>query len=156
MVIDVIPAQAGHILHIAENIRAEDKKELWDYALQRPYEGIWKSLDSSRFAWTGLVDEKPACMFGVSDSSCLSEVGRPWLIGTEEIDKRPLSFLRRNKHYLPVMMLPYERLENYVEESNVRAIEWLGWLGFTFGAIEYIGPFMKPFYKFWMVKDALS
>ena len=150
MVPSIVPAAISHIPHIAANIREADKTELWDYLLMRPMEALTMSLEVSTLAWTGMADDIPVCMFGVAPASTLTDTGRPWMIGTRLVDVYAFAFLRRNRKMVEVMKDHYPRLENYVEDCNTRAIQWLKWLKFTIGRPEPIGPFQKPFCMFWM------
>lgn len=147
MKVQIIPAKTDHIAHIAANIRKEDAQELWDYALLNPEEALRKSLVYSRIACTGMVDGIPVCMFGVG-GSLLSEVGRVWMIGTSDLGKYAHVFLKRCQKHFWNFLIYYTRIENYVEESNTRAILWLKWLGFQFGEPAPMGPFNKPFIHF--------
>ena len=152
----IVKAEHKHIPYIAENIREADRQEIWDMALLKPTEGLRKSLDMSLLCWTGLVNDIPVCIFGVADTSRLfkGEVGRPWLIGTNDIDRCATAFLRRNKKIVKQMLDCYDKLENYVEETNIRSIEWLTWLGFTFDEKpQPMGVFKKKFIRFWMVNE---
>lgn len=151
MIPSIVTAQHEHILPIAFNVRDEDKKELWYSNMMLPMEAIVKSLESSTLAWTGLADNEPVCMFGVVPGGLLSEVGHPWMVGTTALNKYVYQFLRRNRAMVKTMLTHYPILENYVSAENTRAIQWLRWLKFKIGEIEYIGPFSKPFHKFRMV-----
>jgi hypothetical protein len=75
-------------------------------------------------------------------------VGRIWLIGTSDLNKYAKVFLRRNEVFFKMFLYHYSRVENYVEESNARAIAWLQWLGFQFSEPEPAGPFGKQFIYF--------
>jgi len=148
-----VKAKEEHIPYIANNIRESDKQEIWDMVLLKPTEALRKSLEMSLLCCTGLANGIPVCMFGVADTSRLfkGEVGRPWLIGTKDIDRCATAFLRRSKGMVKQMLNSYNKLENYVEETNTRSIEWLTWMGFQFDEKpEPMGLFKKPFYRFWM------
>jgi len=119
-------------------------------SLMKPQEALEKSFKMSLLCWTGLLDDVPICMFGCAEASMLFKVGRPWLIGTNDIDRCATAFLRRNKRKVKEMLDCFDRLENFVEKTNTRSIEWLLWLGFEFGDPEPMGVFKKDFIKFWM------
>jgi hypothetical protein len=150
MKISIVPAKPEHIPHIAANVREADKQEIYDFALMQPQEALEKSLRASRVASTGMADGVPVCMFGVAGGSLLSTVGHPWMIGTHDIHKYAKQFLRRDRLIIKHMLMHFSKLENYVEESNVRAVEWLGRLGFQFDEPRPMGPFGKPFMRFYM------
>jgi hypothetical protein len=149
--VEIVKAKPEHIPYIAANIREADRQEIFDMSLMKPQEALEKSLQMSLLCWTGLVNGIPVCMFGVSEASMLFKMGRPWLIGTNDIDKCAMVFLRRNKRMIKAMLDCFDRLENYVEETNTRSIEWLKWLNFKFDEQpQPMGLFKKPFYRFYM------
>lgn len=150
MVPSIVTATHDHIFPIASNVREADRQEIWDSHMIQPMEALDKSLEASTLAWTGLADDQPVCMFGVVPASTLSEKGIVWMIGTELVNIYAFQFLRRNRDMVKVMLSHYPILENYVSAENIRAIQWLKWLKFKIGQIEYIGPFSKPFHKFRM------
>jgi hypothetical protein len=147
---ELIPAKHEHIAHIAANVRDADRRELYDYMLLSPKEALERSFASSGLVWTWLIDDVPVVMFGVVPASFLSNTGFPWMISTVEVENHQLTFLRRCKPVVKKMTLCYSRLENCVAVYNVKAIQWLAWLGFQFGETEPMGMFKVPFIKFYM------
>lgn len=127
---EIIPATEEHISHIAANVREADRVEF--AAIMRTAEQVLKSgLQISTKVWTGTVDSVPICMFGVAPVSMLiPEHGRAWMVGTHDLDKYSILFLRRCRPQVKEMLDLYPVLSNYVAASNVKAIEWLKWLGF--------------------------
>lgn len=145
---EIIPALAEHIQHIADNMRPGDRAEL--AAIRRtPSASLAASLRLSRVAWTGTIDGEPVCMFGVAPTSMLTpQKGRPWMLGTTMLDDNAIMFLRRNKPMIEKMLDLFPELENYVAVSNVKAVEWLRWLGFSFCEPEAVGAGGELFTKF--------
>lgn len=143
--VEIIPAEPGHVQHIAARVRLDDWREL--YALGfAPDIAIRISLRSALMAWTGTVDDVPICMFGVSPGE-LGE-GRPWMVGTEDLDRFAVVFLRRCRKQVEAMLDMFPVLANYVSADNVRAIEWLRWLGFTIEPSLPWGPRRQLFRRF--------
>lgn len=142
---EIIPALAEHIAHIAANVRADDREELnllgWGAA-----QALRLSLRSALAAWTGMVDGVPVCMFGVSQGE-LGE-GRPWMIGTGDLDRFAVIFLRRCRVQVERMLDLRPVLVNYVSAENARAIQWLSWLNFTIGDPVPWGRSRQPFHRF--------
>ena len=55
-------AEISDVQAIAENIRPEDKDEIWASVLQSPEEALLNGLEFSEEAYTGLVNGQPdAC-----------------------------------------------------------------------------------------------
>lgn len=150
MKVEIVPAEAEHITAIAPKVREADRQELWATACMKPIDALICSYAVSKLAWTGLVDGEPVCMFGVAPASLLTSTGRPWMIGTDLIDRYSTTFLRRCKGRVREMLRYYQSLENYVDLRNERAIRWLDWLGFEFEGPYPYGVLKLPFMRFTM------
>jgi len=172
----IVPAHTDHIFWLASNMSKADRDECQAGGLG-PFRALSDSLERSVAAWTGMVETpvmsdecgvmngkraadsssfithhsslRPVCMFGVTPLDILGGIGSPWLLGTEEVKRYGLTFLRFNKKYIPVMLELFPRLVNYVDVRNEISVRWLKWLGFRFDAapVPY-GPFGMPFYRF--------
>jgi hypothetical protein len=147
---EIVVADYCHIPIIAANVRDADRQELYDFCQLLPLEAIEQSFDAAAAVWTGMIDDIPMCMFGVTDAVDRPGVGIPWLITTVDIEQYSLTFLKHCRPVVASMKKEFKLLENYVAVNNILAITWLKWLGFKFGCEEEIGPFNKPFIKFWM------
>ncbi len=135
-------------------MRAPDREEIAAAVGMGPIRALADSLNRSVAAWTGLVDDsRPVCMFGVTPVDILAGVGSPWLLGTEDLPKCAVTFLKLNKSYVAKMLKLFPRLENYVDVRNVLSIRWLKWLGFKFDPepVPY-GIWGLPFLRFQMEK----
>jgi hypothetical protein len=148
MKVEIVQARVSHIPHIAARIRPADEVELWDFACVTPAQAMYHGLNQARIAKTGFINGEAVAMFGCNTVSAVSGVGRPWLIGTDLLDKYPKTFLRRCRPGIEKMFADYKRLENYIDVRNVKAIAWLTWLGFEMGEPEPMGLYKKPFIKF--------
>lgn len=150
MRIDVIPATPEHAADLAPRLRHADADEVWASGRYRPAEALRLSLGLSLMAWTGLVDDVPMCIFGVSPVSLMSGHGAPWMLGAEGLERHAVPFLRRNRAYVAEMLALCPRLENHVDARNALSIRWLRWLGFTIHPAAPFGPFGVPFHRFTM------
>lgn len=145
---EIVTAEKWHITHIAEHVRTADRDEFWALSMMTPEEVLHQSFGLSHLAWTGLIDGVPVCMYGVVRASLLGNVGRPWMVGTDLLDKHQVVFLRRCRASLETMKMCFGKLENYIDARNVKAIQWLRWLGFSFSEPEPLGPLNMPFIRF--------
>lgn len=139
MVAEIVQAAPWHIKPIADRMRSADKEELrvLGYA---PELAMHLSLRNASAAWTGRIDGEPVCMFGVSPTMALTpDRGRPWMMGTESLDKHAVLFLRRCQAQVEEMHRLFSQLENWIALSNKVAINWLRWLGFTFHEARPVG-----------------
>jgi len=144
--IDVVAAAAGHVAPIAARMRHADREEAWAAARLEPEAALRLSLAASPLAWTGRVDGRPECMFGVGAG------GIPWLLGSDAVERYATGFLRRNRPYVTRMLETFGHLSNWVDARNTASIRWLRWLGFTIEAPRPFGPSNLPFHPFWMTR----
>ena len=145
--INVVPASKNHIKAISANMRPADCAEAWAAALLSPEEALRQSLAASPLAWTLLADEKPVCMFGAATTKTAT-IGRPWLLGTPDIERYATAFVKLNQIYLLAMLDRFPVLTNHADARNKTSIRWLRWLGFSIGRSVPKGPFNHPFHPF--------
>jgi len=151
---EIVEAREEHIEAVAAHVRRPDRLELFLSSCDPPAKILRRSFQVSRKVWTGLIDGVPVCMFGVVPGATLGDVGRPWLVGTDALDRHPFIFLRRCKGCVREMLEDFSTLENYVHQDNDTALRWLIWLGFTITIPgEPMGPFGAPFCRFEMRRD---
>jgi len=148
----IVTATQAHVEQMLPHVRQADRDEAMA-AYGWPAESmLGAAVKNSDIAWAGLVDDQVACLFGVQGATILSEVGFPWLIGTDLVDAHAKAFLRRNRKMVDVMLDRYPLLENYVDVRNTRSIAWLKWLGFEMGEPQPYGVYRMPFIKFWKAR----
>lgn len=136
-------------MFIAMNVRPADKAELWSGSYSKPFDVMQRGIkDNPERSFTGWVDGKPICMWGVTQPSLIGNVGHPWMVGTRWLDEYAKTFLRRTGKQVMELMNGYDMLINYVDQRNVRAVEWLRWLGFTIEQPEPYGVHALPFHRF--------
>ena len=150
MIAEIVPATAEHIAPIAYHVREADREEFWAATYSLPVDVMRRGLRVSDKAWTGLIDDVPVCMFGVASAGLLGGVGRPWMVGTDHLDRHALLFLKRCRKVVAEMVALFPILENYVDSRNVRAIMWLKWLGFKMYDAAPVGVLGIPFIRFEM------
>lgn len=143
---EIVQALPEHVPAIMQDIREDDRRELALLGMT-PEGGLEESLKASLAAWTGMIDDTPICMFGVS--SWPNGTGRPWMIGTNKVVDHQKVFLRRCRPCVDGMQYLFPYLQNYVSVDNVRAIGWLVWLGFSFAETIEVGPRGARFHRFW-------
>lgn len=146
-------ARQEHVMPIAKDMRAADIREVRASNDCGPEEALRASVQFSTLAWTCFVGGVPSFMWGVARKGCiLSEVGAPWLLGTNRIYAVNREFLKQSRGYINKMHEQFSRLENYVHVENRLSIRWLTWCGFTVDKV----PVMirgEEFYHFWRVSD---
>lgn len=127
----VVEAQQEYMNHIADNLRKADLDEIKAAGNSSARECLANGLNVSSKCWVALIDDEPACVFGVAPISILGGVGAPWLLGTDKLFKVRRRFLTDSRIYFKEMLKLYPVLQNYVDARNSMSIRWLKWLGFS-------------------------
>jgi len=125
------------VQHILATVRQEnlDELELIGIGIQDALE--W-SLGHSEEAFVAVFDGVPVCAFGVIATDD-PHVGRPWMVGTSEIDKHKLAFLRGSKVVVAELLTYWGTLRNVADARNARGLRWLRFMGFTIHPAEHLG-----------------
>ena len=147
---NIVPAKYYHAVHMYKNMAQRDRDECWAAGHRGPLQALNESLAASPDAKTGLYKDRVVCMYGVAEISILSNIGIPWLLGTDEIEEHSKYFLRQNRYYMNDIKKKYSYLFNFVDARNTVAIRWLKWLGFKVSEAQPFGPDEMPFHKFEM------
>jgi hypothetical protein len=112
-------------------MREADKVEVMASCGRSPVDALYESVYGSTRCWTGMVDDKPAFIFGVAPLSLMGGVGSPWLLGTDKVLEVKREFLENSKPYVAEMWLLFPTLKNFVDVRNKVSIRWLKWIGFS-------------------------
>ncbi len=151
--VKIIPSNLMHAVFIAENVRDEDREEMWAATLQTPGRALRMGWLYSDQCLTGMIDGKPVCMWGVLGESFVTNHGTPWMVAAKGIDDNAMMFLRHCKGPVMDLLRGYDTLENYVDARNTRSITWLKWLGFTVEEPRPYGALNMPFHRFFMQRE---
>jgi len=149
----VVPALWAHAEAMAPMMRPGDREEVWAAGGVGPLEGLEISLAASLYAWTWLIDDVPACMFGVGSPSILSGTGIPWLLSGELVNRHWRPFLSYYRPFLDRMRDDFTLLTNWVDARYGLAIRWLGWMGFEIMPPAPHGPFNILHHRFEMRRE---
>lgn len=127
-----IPGDAGRL---GANLRGADLAEL---KALRPGKdpawviqtGIWNTPNARVVE----IDGDPAAVYGVvpQQSEGYPKIGVVWMMGTPALYAHWREFARRSRVLLEEATLGYDLVWNMVHDRNVRHVEWLRRLGFTF------------------------
>lgn len=138
------------LTYVAEHMREADKEEAGALGLS-PLHALTSSFDNSKVVYTLVEPSKSPCaILGVSHSPLGASWGAIWLLGTDGIERHPMTFLR---HSEPVLNALFKEsgstvLYNYVYGKNELHQKWLQWLGFRFLRRVNLPPYDKEFIEF--------
>jgi hypothetical protein len=86
---------------------------------------------SSTHVWAARDREnQPCALWGVGPASQDHEVGRFWLLTSEEIGAEARDMVALSIMILPEMLSHYRRLESVIDAHNQRAVELVKLIGF--------------------------
>ena len=134
-------------IYLSENLREEDIQEIKAVTGLSP--PLLSLLCGLKMSSVPLVicnaDCKPVAMLGVVPNGL---IGFIWMVGTDDLKKISLSFLRNSKDVCDVLKGKHQILHNYVDKRNKLHINWLKWMGFSIiNEINY-GIENRKFYEF--------
>ncbi len=128
--IELVPTRPAHIRELRETIRESDRREIEIFGFTCA-KGLWKSYKCSLMTTTGLLDGKVAGVWGVG-GVYMGDVGRPWLMTSDEVRKiSPLKFARIYQQEVVKMLGLFPVLRNYVMADYEEAIRLLDIVGFS-------------------------
>ena len=147
---EVVKATPEHAVDMAPRLRLADRAEIWASSKATPTRTLLASIKESRWAFAGLVDGEPVCLFGIVPVGLIGPVAVPWLLATDAMERHARMFLHRSRHTVAIMSQAYPLLVNYVDARNKVSIKWLKWLGFDIMEPVPHGSFGLPFHRFEM------
>ena len=154
MALDIRPAEGVDIDIIACDMRPADLAEIAAAGTADPFEALFNSMELSMpSCYTITTDGLPIAMFGTARVELIPDFASIWLLGTEEIERHPKSFLRLCKKKLPQYIAPYDMLFNVMDVRNTLHVKFVKWLGFTFIRERSFGPEGLPFYEFALINN---
>ena len=117
-------------IRLASNLRKDDIQEIKAVTGEMPLLSLIVGLRNSDVPLV-ICNQKDevVAMLGVIPQGLLGAI---WMVGTEDLKRISLSFVRNCKDVCNVMKNNYQLLYNYVDARNTLHINWLRWMGFTF------------------------
>ncbi|HBF39772.1 MAG TPA: hypothetical protein DDW50_20970 [Firmicutes bacterium] len=118
---------------LSPSIREPDKLEVLTMGAPDPEEALATSFKLSSFRYSLLLNERVIAMFGAAPKSLFGQTATVWLLGSEEIERMKVSFIKKLCiPYLDLFLKEYPVLENWVDGRYTKSIRWLKWLGAKF------------------------
>lgn len=134
MRVAVGPVTPEVIADLLPRLRPVDRLELDCMGSDDPDADLRRMIAGARRCRASYIDGDLVCIFGVSASTMLSDVGCPWALTTRAVERREFrrEFIAGSRVGLEWLGQDFQRLWNLVAEENTTAIRWLRWLGFRF------------------------
>lgn len=93
-------------------------------------------IEASTKVYSGVVDEKILCLWGLIPPTLLSDQAYLWLYTTPAAEEHQFVLVRRGQIEVKKMLEEYPKIVGHCEVGAARSIRWLKWLGATFGEPE--------------------
>lgn len=146
--IEIVDYKPEHGAYVAAHMRHMDRKEIYYMSALDPASAVKVTTAHAVAAWTALVDGVPACIFGITRATRLSDIGVPWLMGTDVLDDHAMALAFRSRPYIERFKRAFPKMENHVLAENARVVRWLRWLGFDMQEPAPYGCFGASFIRF--------
>lgn len=144
----IVPATKTHALRMSHRVRTAEVREIADSHGLTPVRLLIREIEASQSAWSWIVNDEVACMFGVVVPSFLSDEAYPWFVSTELVDRNARQFARTCKELLPELLSRHPRLTGMVDARYSLSVRWLEWLGAKIGEPQPWGATGAPFRRF--------
>lgn len=122
---------------VASRLRPEECVEVRAASNDSPLDAVLRGYLNSQFCRVALIGGEPLCIFGMRRENWYWHRG--WLLGTDAVPKHRMTFLRKSRELLPLVLRRYPHVHNWCDASYMKSLKWLEWLGFTVNAPEAYG-----------------
>lgn len=117
---------------IAASMRPADRREIMLLSGQEPKEALTECFESSTVCRTLSYKNTPLIMYGTTKD------GIVWGLGSTEIDKHTMGFLRVSRDEVEVLQGDHEQIYNLVHADNELHLKWVEFVGFEiYEAVEH-------------------
>ena len=125
----IVKSTIDHVNYLQNNLRDADVRECIIHGAT-PFRALMGGLrEKNSETYTVMIDDNPSIMFGVNPIMEMM-IGRIWLLGSYEIEKRGRKFIRWSQSVVNYYQEQYYQLENVVPADHKHTIDWLEFLGF--------------------------
>lgn len=148
MTLAVRKATAEDAAILAPLLRKEDKDEIAAASGVHPAAALLLGISLGP-TWVAEDSKGPVIIWGVAPSPINSEIGHPWMVGTDRLKDHSVQFARNCRAWVKKLGDGYKVLHNTVDARNTLHLRWLQWCGFKFIARhERAGAEGRPFFEF--------
>jgi len=147
-VVEYRPAVPDDAVRLIADIRPADRLELEATAARPLVDTVLESLALSDEPLAAESDGRLLCLLGIAPFQLLSDIGVPWLIGTNALRAKRKTLLAEGRRFVSFVSPQYPRLANMVDARNTESVGWLRRLGFAIDPPVPFGPYGLPFHRF--------
>ncbi len=130
----VQPATAEDVALLAIAMENADEIEAAECDAPESGDHLVNAFLSSTHVWAARDPQnQPCALWGVGPASQDQEVGRFWLLTSDEIGAEARDMIALSTMILPEMLSHYRRLESLIDARNERAVALVKLIGFKIG-----------------------
>lgn len=145
--VNIIKSVLDDVFDLEPNLRLDDINELKALG-SNPERSLLIGFIYSDECYTVKLNNKIIGMFGVSSYKMPKGFASIWFLGSDDLLKIPLTFVREGKNYINKFMEKYDIIVNAVDARNVSHINWIERCGMNFSSSIFINDIeFKQFYK---------
>lgn len=138
---------------LCNKLRSTDVEEIWASHNLTPWDGLHYSTTESLISLTITAKDKPIGIFGIKPESYMGDRATIWFLGTDDLDKIKVRFLKQSKKFVKMFLSFYPYLYNYVHIHNFQSIEWLKYCGAKMDEPISYGIMREKFQYFYFERD---
>lgn len=134
MNVQIETASDGHAVELIHNgLRQMSAREMALMPARNPLQAAVEMVRQGAYVWTGRIDGRVVCMWGIQRPSLISREAYMWFVSTAEIDEHPFMVARKSKLFIDEVLArgEFEYICGVVDAEFKRSVRWLKWLGFT-------------------------
>jgi hypothetical protein len=141
---------------LAPRLREADLQEIAAVTTEQPVELLERSIRCSVPCHAVLdAQELLLALFGAAPDARKQEAGWVWMLGSTDLEKHTVAFLRQGPYWIEQLHERYRVLGNWIDARNEVHIRWLRWCGFQLlQRDERHGVQQRPFYEFARIRGA--
>ena len=152
----VQPATAEDVSLLAIALNDEDECDIdaCEHDAAESGDQLLHAFVSSSHVWAARDrEDQPCALWGVGPLSKDREIGRFWLLTSEEIGAQAADMVALSIIILPEMLSHYRRLESIIDAQNERAVELMRLLGFKIEPAKLHKPTGRLCHRVWVDSD---
>lgn len=129
--LECLKCTPAHIAQLKPRLREADRIELTLATGKPPEDVLEEAFNISTESYVWVEDGVVLCVFGVTTHPLNDDVGFPWLMASDEAERKGKRLVRHCAAKIAELGEPYLCLTNFVHAENAVAIRWLKWCRFS-------------------------
>ena len=126
----IVETLLDDVYELAPKLRQDDINELQALGLT-PSQSLLRGFVMSEECYSIKKQNKIVAMFGVSSSNMPKGWGSIWFLGSDEMTKHPIFFVKEGRKWINKFLQKYDIIINAVDSRNISHINWITRVGLS-------------------------